>query len=68
VTALVIVHCDGTPADRPGMALSRCRAFLPLRGTTHMHSDAVAAGWTPATDGGPTRDLCPGCTRAAATS
>ena len=29
MSAGITLRCDGTPADRPGMALERCRAWLP---------------------------------------
>ena len=64
MTARLLIACDGTPADRPGMALERCRAYLPTGATALLGARmaAVDAGWTPLPDG---RDLCPSCTRAA---
>lgn len=72
MTAGVIVQCDGTPADRPGMALERCRAFLPtpaLSPDEARHVYGRPAGWTsrwdPATWPAPSKlqDLCPACAR-----
>jgi hypothetical protein len=71
VTVRLIVHCDGTPADRPGMALARCRAYLPTRGATidTARAEAVAAGWLTRWDPATwpafsvQQDLCPSCAR-----
>lgn len=61
MTARLIVACDGT--TRPGLALGRCRAFLPLPMIGDLDATrgaAVAAGWALNEDS----DLCPACTRA----
>jgi hypothetical protein len=62
VSLRLLVQCDGTPADRPGMALERCRAFLPLTYSTGVRARLIANhdGWSHDGD----RDLCPTCTRA----
>lgn len=63
MTTALIVRCDGTPADRPGMALERCRAFLPLPlvGPVRLAELANAAGYRVLRD----RHLCPACAREA---
>lgn len=63
MTARLLIACDGTPADRPGMALETCRGFWPSRAAYMLGAriDAAAAGWTQPR---PDRDLCPSCTRA----
>jgi hypothetical protein len=68
VTVRVLVQCDGTPADRPGMALERCRAFLPTSVDTwapdHRRDafrEAGEHGWNVTREDG--RDLCPACAR-----
>ena len=70
MTLRLLVTCDGTPADRPGMALERCRAYLPVEPRYLPTSQTIdpdspidvahGAGWSQ-TPGG--RDLCPACTR-----
>lgn len=62
MTVRLLVGCDGTPADRPGMALGSCRAYLPTRATALLGARiaAAGAGWSHV-DG---RDLCPSCTTA----
>jgi hypothetical protein len=62
VTARLLICCDGTPADRPGMTLERCRAFIPSRSPSRFGArrQAFEAGWSWAEG----RDLCPACTRA----
>jgi hypothetical protein len=64
VTLLVVVSCDGTRADRPTMALGRCRAFLPLPFVDALTLAELtgAAGYR--VDGD--RVLCPACARSAA--
>jgi hypothetical protein len=61
VTLLVVLSCDGTPADRPTMALDRCRAFLPLPfADPHTLAQAtVAAGYRVHAGG----SLCRACRR-----
>jgi hypothetical protein len=61
VTLLVVLSCDGTPADRPTMALSRCRAFLPLpfADPQTLAQATVAAGYRVHAG----RYLCPACGR-----
>jgi hypothetical protein len=73
MTLRLLVQCDGTPADRPGMALESCRGFLPVvprylptSQTIDPDSpidEAAAVGWTSTAAG---RDLCPSCSRAVA--
>jgi hypothetical protein len=69
VTVALLVRCDGTRADRPSMALERCRAFLPTSvdvwSPNHRRDafrEAGAHGWNVTRDDG--RDLCPSCDRA----
>jgi hypothetical protein len=65
MTLRMAVACDGTPAERPDMALGRCRAFIPtvdVRGSWAL-MEARKAGWTLKPTGG---DLCPACSRALA--
>ncbi len=72
MTVALIVQCNGTPADRPGMALESCRAFLPTRATTIDEARAEALGknwgmrWDPDMWPAPSvlQDLCPSCVRA----
>jgi hypothetical protein len=61
VSVQLLVRCDGTPDDRPGMALERCRAFLPVDRASHegARNEATAQGWRCSLD----RDLCPACAR-----
>lgn len=76
MTATVVLRCDGTPTDRPGMTLERCRAYLPTPAHAPdeaRHGHGITAGWTqewlPAMSTGPApatrtwrvRDLCPAC-------
>src|SRR5688572_15301063 len=71
VTARLLITCDGTPADRPGMALETCRAFRPTAASTidAARAEAITAGWStrwdPATWPAPSeqQDLCPACSR-----
>lgn len=71
MTVRLLIACDGTPAERPGMTLERCRAYYPTRvdvwSPDHRRDtfrEAGAHGWTvDRVDG---RDLCPSCTRALA--
>ncbi len=73
MTARLLIACDGTPADRPGMALETCRGFVPTRAATvdAARTEAITAGWLTRWDPGtwpaPSRqqDLCPSCRRAA---
>jgi hypothetical protein len=70
VTFRLLIACDGTPADRDGMALARCRAFLPVGNpATDTPDELVAAanraGYRVTRDG---RHLCPDCTRGATTT
>lgn len=60
----VLILCDGTPAERPLMALETCRAFLPLAPAPapELVAEANAAGWTVREEDG--AHLCPACTRA----
>ena len=64
MTVRLLVACDGTRADRPTMALGRCRAYLPTRAATVFaaRDEALAAGWHCDLAG---RDLCPDCARGA---
>lgn len=72
MTVRLLVQCDGTPDDRPGMTLETCRAFLPVAplylpvsqtiDPDHSINFAYQAGWSQTPAG---RDLCPACTRAA---
>lgn len=74
MTVALLVRCNGTPADRPGMALERCRAFRPTSATTidAARAEAIRAGWRtrwdPATWPAPSvqQDLCPACAGALA--
>lgn len=64
MTFRVLVTCDGTPTDRPGMTLHRCRAFTTFPAGTAPELTAAlnAAGWMIRH-----RDrahLCPSCVRA----
>jgi hypothetical protein len=70
VSAVVLIRCDGTPADRPTMTLERCRAYLPTRAdpvgpegvpVAAARDEASRVGYAhdPATG----RDLCPACAR-----
>jgi hypothetical protein len=68
MTAGIVIRCDGTPADRPGMSLERCRAFLPTRAWTPLDARALygqPAGWTSRLVGHDhlrrREDLCPAC-------
>jgi hypothetical protein len=64
VTYRILICCDGTPVDRPGMALERCRAFLPVTPAepAEMATAVNRAGWRARdTDG---THLCPACVRA----
>lgn len=60
MTVRLLVQCDGTPDDRPGMALERCRAFLPLHDPQANAAEYRPLGWSRTPDG---RHLCPACTR-----
>lgn len=64
VTFRILIRCDGTPAERPLMALEQCRAFLPLTPAPaeELVAAANAAGWTVRDRDG--AHLCPACTRA----
>jgi hypothetical protein len=61
MTLLVVLSCDGTPDDRPTMALGRCRAFLPLpfADPQTLAEATVAAGYRVHAG----RYLCPACGR-----
>jgi hypothetical protein len=63
VSVRLLVVCDGTPADRPSMALETCRAYLPTGATALLGARVAAldAGWLCDLTG---RDLCPSCARA----
>lgn len=63
MTVRLLVCCDGTPDDRPGMALETCRAYLPTSSsfTGGARAKAIDAGWHCDLFG---RDLCPACIRA----
>jgi hypothetical protein len=70
VTVRLLVQCDGTRADRPGMSLERCRAMYPTRADVwspnHRRDtfrEAAAHGWNVTSEDG--RDLCPACARGA---
>jgi hypothetical protein len=64
MTWRILVCCDGTPADRPLMALESCRAFLSLRlaDADAMTAEVNAAGWRVREEDG--AHLCPACLRA----
>jgi hypothetical protein len=65
MTARIVLSCDGTPTDRATIPLSRCRAALPtpaLSPAEARYGHGYPAGWTRTGD---SRDLCPGCSRAA---
>jgi hypothetical protein len=63
VSAVIVVKCDGTKADRPTVSLETCRGAFPTR--TADRVDALEAakrnGWSIV---GLDRHLCPACTRA----
>lgn len=61
MTARLLIACDGTPRDRPGMALERCRGFLPMpvADPAVLAEQANAAGWRVLGE----RHLCPACSR-----
>lgn len=61
----ILIRCDGTPAERPLMALETCRAFLSLpadRPDTELALALNSAGWRVREEDG--KHLCPACTRA----
>ncbi len=61
----ILVCCDGTRADRPGMALETCRAFLSLDAAapdTALTAAINTAGWRVREEDG--AHLCPACCRA----
>jgi len=72
VSVHLVVHCNGTPEDRPEMGLEACRAFLPTRATTvdEARVEAIGKGWAvrqdPETWPAPSalQDICPACVHA----
>lgn len=66
MTFRLLIACDGTPADREGMALESCRAFLPVGDPSRDDADDLVARANRAgyrVDGD--RHLCPDCARGA---
>jgi hypothetical protein len=59
----VLVCCDGTPEERPTMALETCRAFLSLAPAPEPDLALAinSAGWKVRERDG--AHLCPTCTR-----
>lgn len=65
MTFRILICCDGTPAERPLMALETCRAFLPLPAEPPAEELVLAinsAGWRVRQEDG--AHLCPACVRA----
>lgn len=64
MSLVLVVSCDGTPADRPSIVLGQCRASFPTQQSLRRVAvaAAVAKGWS--VDGW--RHLCPSCTGARA--
>lgn len=64
MSLILVVSCDGTPADRPSIPLAQCRASFPTAQSNPRLAvtEAHRHGWSSEGE----RHLCPSCTGAKA--